>query len=89
MIQATGDAICVFWELQYLTPRGQYDTRIYPTFWCLHGETSDYKGPYTSVLCLFLLPPKDQRQMFFVINLDPPISRVDLLPFPDPPLLQG
>lgn len=75
VIQATGDAICIFRELQCLTPRGRYDIRIYPTFLHLHGKTFDYKIPYTTVLRLFLLPHKDQRQMFFVISLDPPIKQ--------------
>nr|XP_015209471.1 PREDICTED: FACT complex subunit SSRP1 [Lepisosteus oculatus] len=75
VIQATGDALCIFRELQCLTPRGRYDIRIYPTFLHLHGKTFDYKIPYTTVLRLFLLPHKDQRQMFFVISLDPPIKQ--------------
>uniref|UniRef100_A0A8C7YI04 FACT complex subunit SSRP1 n=1 Tax=Oryzias sinensis TaxID=183150 RepID=A0A8C7YI04_9TELE len=53
----------------------KYDIRIYPTFLHLHGKTFDYKIPYTTVLRLFLLPHKDQRQMFFVISLDPPIKQ--------------
>uniref|UniRef100_A0A9J7ZEN9 FACT complex subunit SSRP1 n=1 Tax=Cyprinus carpio carpio TaxID=630221 RepID=A0A9J7ZEN9_CYPCA len=68
VIQATGDAVCIFRELQCLTPRGRYDIRIYPTFLHLHGKTFDYKIPYTTVLRLFLLPHKDQRQMFFVVT---------------------
>ncbi|XP_044152805.1 FACT complex subunit SSRP1 isoform X1 [Bufo gargarizans] len=75
VIQATGDAVCIFRELQCLTPRGRYDIRIYPSFLHLHGKTFDYKIPYTTVLRLFLLPHKDQRQMFFVISLDPPIKQ--------------
>ena len=71
VIQATGDAICIFRELQCLTPRGRYDIRIYPTFLHLHGKTFDYKIPYTTVLRLFLLPHKDQRQMFFVVRRGP------------------
>lgn len=70
VIQATGDAICIFRELQCLTPRGRYDIRIYPTFLHLHGKTFDYKIPYTTVLRLFLLPHKDQRQMFFVVKAE-------------------
>lgn len=46
----------------------RYDIRIYPTFLHLHGKTFDYKIPYTTVLRLFLLPHKDQRQMFFVVS---------------------
>ncbi|CDQ83082.1 unnamed protein product [Oncorhynchus mykiss] len=46
---------------------------IYPSF--LHGKTFDYKIPYTTVLRLFLLPHKDQRQMYFWCVLDPPIKQ--------------
>jgi structure-specific recognition protein 1 len=41
----------------------------------LHGKTYDYKIPYTTVIRLFLLPHPDNRQMFFVIHLDPPIRQ--------------
>lgn len=75
IIQATGDAVCVFPEVQCLTPRGRYDIKMYTTFLQLHGKTFDYKVPYTSVLRLFLLPHKDGRQIFFVVSLDPPIKQ--------------
>jgi len=65
IIQATGDAIVTFKELQCLTPRGRYDIKIFPSFVQLHGKTFDYKIPLTSILRLFLLPHKDGRQMFF------------------------
>lgn len=75
IIQAVGDAVCVFPEVQCLTPRGRYDIKMYTTFLQLHGKTFDYKVPYTSVLRLFLLPHKDGRQIFFVVSLDPPIKQ--------------
>ncbi|XP_050407825.1 FACT complex subunit SSRP1 [Patella vulgata] len=75
IIQATGDAVVTFTEVQCLTPRGRYDIKLYPTFLQLHGKTFDYKVPYTTVLRLFLLPHKDSRQMFFVVSLDPPIKQ--------------
>lgn len=75
ILQATGDAVCVFPEVQCLTPRGRYDIKIYTTFLQLHGKTFDYKIPYTTVLRLFLLPHKDGRQIFFVVSLDPPIKQ--------------
>ena len=34
-----------------------------------------YKIPTGTVMRLFLLPHKDQRQMFFCVNLDPPIKQ--------------
>jgi len=75
IIQATGDAIVTFKELQCLTPRGRYDIKIFPSFVQLHGKTFDYKIPLTSILRLFLLPHKDGRQMFFVLSLHPPINQ--------------
>ncbi|CAL1275119.1 unnamed protein product [Larinioides sclopetarius] len=75
IIQATGDAIVTFKELQCLTPRGRYDIKVFPTFIQLHGKTFDYKIPTTTILRLFLLPHKDNRQMFFVLSLDPPIKQ--------------
>lgn len=53
--------------VKLIIPSLRYDIRIYPTFLHLHGKTFDYKIPYTTVLRLFLLPHKDQRQMFFVV----------------------
>ncbi|XP_071790372.1 FACT complex subunit SSRP1-like isoform X1 [Asterias amurensis] len=73
VIQATGDAIASLEQIPCLTPRGRYDIKIFPTFLQLHGKTFDYKIPFTTVLRLFLLPHKDNRQMYFVISLDPPI----------------
>ncbi|XP_074643188.1 FACT complex subunit SSRP1-like [Tubulanus polymorphus] len=75
IIQATGDALAIFSEIQCLTPRGRYDIKFYPTFIQLHGKTFDFKIPLTTILRLFLLPHKDGRQMFFVVSLDPPIKQ--------------
>ena len=48
--------------------RGRYDIKIYPTFLQLHGKTFDYKIAFTSILRLFLLPHRDNRQMYFVVS---------------------
>lgn len=73
IIQATGESLCIFSELQCVTPRGRYDIKIFPTFIQLHGKTFDYKIPLTTILRLFRLPNKDQ--VFFVLSLDPPIKQ--------------
>ena len=70
IIQATGDAVSIFQEVQCLTP-----IKLYPTFLQLHRKTFDYKIPYTTILDLFLQPHKDGRQKFFVVSLDPPIKQ--------------
>lgn len=75
VISVSGDAIAIFREIHCLTPRGRYDIKIFSTFFQLHGKTFDYKIPMSTVLRLFLLPHKDNRQMFFVLSLDPPIKQ--------------
>ncbi|XP_026481775.1 LOW QUALITY PROTEIN: FACT complex subunit Ssrp1-like [Ctenocephalides felis] len=75
VISVTGDAIAIFREIQCLTPRGRYDIKLFQSFFQLHGKTFDYKIPMSTVLRLFLLPHRDQRQMFFVVSLDPPIKQ--------------
>ncbi|KAJ8934564.1 hypothetical protein NQ318_017263 [Aromia moschata] len=75
VINVSGDAIAIFREIQCLTPRGRYDIKIFSSFFQLHGKTFDYKIPISTVLRLFILPHKDNRQMFFVVSLDPPIKQ--------------
>ncbi|GJQ80341.1 Ssrp [Trypoxylus dichotomus] len=75
VISVSGIAIAIFREIHCLTPRGRYDIKIFQTFFQLHGKTFDYKIPMSTVLRLFLLPHKDNRQMFFIINLEPPIKQ--------------
>lgn len=75
ILSMSGDAIAIFREIQCLTPRGRYDIKVFQTFFQLHGKTFDYKIPLSTVLRLFLLPHKDNRQMFFVVSLDPPIKQ--------------
>ncbi|CAO1443169.1 unnamed protein product [Diamesa serratosioi] len=75
VISVSGDAIAIFREIPCLTPRGRYDIKVFQSFFQLHGKTFDYKIPLSTVLRLFLLPHKDNRQMFFVVSLDPPIKQ--------------
>ncbi|KAL3288710.1 hypothetical protein HHI36_003145 [Cryptolaemus montrouzieri] len=75
VINVSGDAIAIFREIHCLTPRGRYDIKMFSTFFQLHGKTFDYKIPMSTVLRLFILPHRDQRQIFFVISLDPPIKQ--------------
>lgn len=75
VVVTSGDAIAIFREISCLSPRGRYDIKIFPNFIHLHGKTFDYKIPASSVIRLFLLPHKDQRQMHFAVNLDPPIKQ--------------
>ena len=75
VVTTSGDAIAIFREISCLSPRGRYDIKIFPTYIHLHGKTFDYKIPSSSVMRLFLLPHKDQRQMHFAVNLDPPIKQ--------------
>lgn len=63
-----GDSICTLTELNCVTPRGRYDVKFFTDFMDLHGKTFDYKISYEHILRLFLLPHKDGRQMYFVVN---------------------
>ena len=69
--------LILFVTISYTLPtsRGRYAIKAFPTFLQLHGKTFDYKLPFSSITRLFLLPHNDQRQMFFVIGLDPPIRQ--------------
>ena len=53
----------------------RYDIKIFPTFFHLHGRTFDYKISTSSVVRLFLLPDRDQRDMHFIVNVDPPLKQ--------------
>lgn len=54
---------------------GRYDIKMFQSFFQLHGKTFDYKIPMSTVLRLFLLPHRDNRQTFFILSLDPPIKQ--------------
>jgi len=75
VVTTAGDAITILRGISCLSPRGKYDITIYPTYFSLHGKTYDFKIPASTVMRLFLLPHKDQRQMHFCVNLDPPIKQ--------------
>jgi structure-specific recognition protein 1 len=75
VVTTSGDAIAIFKEIQCQSPRGRYDIKLFPSYIHLHGKTFDYKIPASSIMRLFLLPHKDQRQTHFVVNVDPPIKQ--------------
>jgi len=75
VVTTSGDAIAIFSQIVCLSPRGRYDIKIFPSYLHLHGKTFDYKIPASSIMRLFLLPHKDQRQTHFVVNVDPPIKQ--------------
>ena len=73
-IQATGDAVCTFRELQRLSREAVRHPHL-PRLPASERETFDGKIPYTTGLRLFLPPHKDQRHMLSVISLGPPIKQ--------------
>ena len=75
VVTTSGDAIAIFREISCLSPRGRYDIKIFPTYIHLHGKTFDYKIQVQAVMRLLLLPHKDQRQMHFAVNVDPPLKQ--------------
>ncbi len=54
--------------LTFLYFSGRHELRFYPGFFDLHGKSYDYKIPYNQITRGFLLPHKDNRQMYFVVN---------------------
>lgn len=74
-LQVAGDAICLFAETLFVTPRGRYDVDMFPTFFRLRGKTYDYKILYTNISRLFYLPKPDGQHQILVIALDPPLRQ--------------
>ncbi|CAH8546058.1 unnamed protein product [Heterobilharzia americana] len=74
IIQVTGDFLIEFKQLQCLQPRGRYDIKLYPSFIHLHGKSFDFKVPKNTITRLMMLPHPDNRQIFFAVQLDPPIK---------------
>jgi len=70
---SSGNGIAVFKTMPCLTPRGKYDVDMYPTFFRLHGQTYDYKINYSNIYKLTMLPRPDEKHMYFVISVDPPV----------------
>ncbi|CAH8856501.1 unnamed protein product [Trichobilharzia szidati] len=74
IIQVTGEFLIEFKQLQCLQPRGRYDIKLYPSFIHLHGKSFDFKVPKNTITRLMMLPHPDNRQIFFAVQLDPPIK---------------
>lgn len=58
----------IFHELLMNGFSGRHELRFYPGFFDLHGKSYDYKIPYNQITRGFLLPHKDNRQMYFVVK---------------------
>lgn len=74
-LNISAEAICYFQEILLLTPRGRYDIDMFSTFFRLRGKTYDYKIPYLSVVERFLLDRQDDKNILFVISIEPPIRQ--------------
>ncbi len=70
-----GEAIVIFAETLFVTPRGRYDIEMSNDFFRLRGKTYDYKVAYSSVVRLYVLPKADEVNMFFIVGLDPPMRQ--------------
>jgi len=75
IVASSGKGLCEFKEVHLLTPRGRYSIEMFSSSMKLKGKTFDYKIPYTNIARLFQLPKPDQKYVFFVISLDPPIKQ--------------
>jgi hypothetical protein len=54
---------------------GRYDIKVYANRLAFHGKSYDYKIPFNTISRMFLLPHKDQRHVFFVLSIHPPIRQ--------------
>ena len=75
VMATSGDAIAILREVSALSPRGRFSIKVFPNYVHLHGKSFDYKIPATSMVRLFLLPHKDNRQMHVAVNVDPPMKQ--------------
>lgn len=48
---------------------------MFPTILRLHGKTHDYQLKYDAITHVFLLEKSDERNVLFVIGLDPPLRQ--------------
>jgi structure-specific recognition protein 1 len=62
-------------EILCATPRGRYDIKVFSNRLAFHGKSYDYKVPFNTISRMFLLPHKDQRHIFFVLSIHPPIRQ--------------
>eukprot|EP00051_Salpingoeca_urceolata_P009729 m.118226 g.118226 ORF g.118226 m.118226 type:complete len:842 (+) comp16421_c0_seq2:441-2966(+) len=75
VIKITGDAIAKFPEMPCVTPRGRYEIALHPNVLQLHSKSYTYKISYSTIIRLWLLPKPDQRHVYFVVNVDPPLRQ--------------
>ncbi|KAI6232597.1 FACT complex subunit SSRP1 [Aphelenchoides fujianensis] len=62
-------------EVLCATPRGRYDIKVFANRLAFHGKSYDYKIPFNTISRLFLLPHKDQRRVFLVLSIHPPVRQ--------------
>jgi len=67
--------LVILQEVLCATPRGRYDIKVFSNRLAFHGKSYDYKIPFTTIKRMFLLPHKDQRHVYFVLSINPPISQ--------------
>jgi len=74
IFKASGDALVSLKEMHCLQPRGRYEIKLYSQFIHLRGKTYDYSVPKENFVRFYLLPHPDERQIFFVLQVNPPIT---------------
>jgi len=75
IVSNVGKGLAVISNVHFLIPRGRLDIEIYSTFLKLHGKTHDHKVPYENISRLFKLEKSDQKSIFYVISLEPPLRQ--------------
>ncbi|KAF2072011.1 hypothetical protein CYY_006674 [Polysphondylium violaceum] len=75
IVSNVGKGLAVISNVHFLIPRGRLDIEIYSTFLKLHGKTHDHKVPFENISRLFKLEKSDQKSIFYVISLEPPLRQ--------------
>lgn len=72
---ATPRYVCTFNRQRRIIFSGRYDIKVYANRLAFHGKSYDYKIPFNTISRMFLLPHKDQRRVYFVLSIHPPIRQ--------------
>jgi FACT complex subunit SSRP1/POB3 len=71
--EQVGNGLVSLPRMPFLVPRGRSDIELFANHMKVHAK-SPWKIPYSSVSRLSKLP-KDERSLFFVISLSPPVRQ--------------
>ncbi|KAI1730243.1 histone chaperone like domain-containing protein [Ditylenchus destructor] len=74
-VENDSEQLCLLPQVPCVTPRGRYDLKLFQTHFSFHGKTYDFKVPFKAVVRTFMLPHNDNREIFFVFHVNPPVRQ--------------